>query len=203
MTALDALPGVFEDAQRLGLLGPDPVRRHIDHARAWAAELEPMPFLDLGSGAGVPGLVFALLWPDVHATLLDGQLKRTAWLRTAVARLGINDRVTVLEGRAEDLAHDRTWREHFRLVTARSFATPAATAECASGMLAVGGILTVSEPPETTTGRWPEDGLGRLGMSIRGEVVHGLGTFVILTKDSALGDQFPRRRNHPVRSPLW
>jgi 16S rRNA (guanine527-N7)-methyltransferase len=162
-----------------------------------------VPFLDLGSGAGVPGLVFALLWPDVQATLLDGQLKRTAWLRTAAVRLGITERVTVLEGRAEDLAHDPTWREQFRLVTARSFAAPAATAECASGMLALGGVLAVSEPPKTTSTRWSEAGLARLGMSIFGEVVHGLGSFVILAKDSALGDEFPRRRNLSVRSPLW
>lgn len=203
MTDLDALEGVLEDARRLGFLGPDPVRRHIDHARSWAEALEPAPFLDLGSGAGVPGLIFALVWPDHPATLLDGQLKRTAWLRTAVVRLGVGDRVTVLEGRAEDLAHDPDWREQFPLVTARSFAAPAATAECGSGMLGVGGRLAVSEPPEAVPERWSKAGLAGLGMAMTGEVVHEHGSFVILTKGSALSEDFPRRRNLPVRSPLW
>ncbi|MEP6625663.1 MAG: RsmG family class I SAM-dependent methyltransferase [Acidimicrobiia bacterium] len=203
MTGLDALEGVFEDARRLGFLGPDPVRRHIDHARAWAGALAPAPFLDLGSGAGVPGLVFALLWPDVRATLLDGQIKRTAWLRTAVVRLGLTDRVTVLEGRAEDLAHDPAWRERFALIAARSFAAPAPTAECASGLLAVGGRLTVSEPPQSGPERWSVEGLERLSMEMSREVVHEHGSFVILTKGSALAEEFPRRRNLSVRSPLW
>ncbi len=203
MTDFDALVGVLEDARRLGFLGPDPVRRHIDHARSWAAALEPAPFLDLGSGAGVPGLIFALLWPDLPVILLDSQLKRTAWLRTAVVRLGVRDRVTVLEGRAEDLAHDPEWREQLPLVTARSFAIPAATAECASGLLAVGGRLAVSEPPETRADRWPDAGLAGLGMSMTGEVVHEHGSFVILTKGSTLSEDFPRRRNLPVRSPRW
>ena len=203
MTDLGALRVVLEDARRLGFLGPDPVGRHIDHATAWASALDPSPFLDLGSGAGVPGLVFAMLWPDMTAALLDGQIKRTAWLRTAVARLGVHDRVSVLEGRAEDLGHDPELRESFPLVTARSFAGPAPTAECASGLLALGGMLTVSEPPARPPNRWSNEGLERLGLRMDREVVHDHGSFVILLKGSTLSEDFPRRRNLPVRSPLW
>ena len=203
MTDVGALRVVFEDARRLGLLGPDPVERHIEHAAAWASMMDPADFLDLGSGAGVPGLVFAILWPEVRATLLDGQLKRTAWLRTAVARLGIADRVTVAEGRAEDLGHDPQLRESLPLVLARAFAAPAPTAECASGFLAVGGALTVSEPPAESPNRWSVSGLERVGLRIDRESVHERGSFVILVKGSTLSEEFPRRPNLPVRSPLW
>ena len=95
MTSRGTLRDVLEDARRIGLLGPQPVETHIVHARAWADALDPAPLLDLGSGAGVPGLVLADAWPEIEATLLDGQTKRTAWLRTAVVRLGLDRKSNV------------------------------------------------------------------------------------------------------------
>ena len=203
MTERDALRSVLEDAQRLGFLGRDPVERHIEHAILWAGSLDPAAFLDLGSGGGIPGLVFALQWPTVPGTLLDGQLRRTAWLRTATSRLELSGRVTVLEGRAEDLAHTPDLRERFPLVVARSFGPPSSTAECASGFLTVGGVLTVSEPPGGTPERWPTEVLATLGLDSARRVVHEGASFVILPKSSELPDEFPRRRNLLVRSPLW
>lgn len=199
----EPLGAVLEDARRIGLLGPDPVERHIAHSRAWAAELEPASFLDLGSGAGIPGLAVALEWPGVQGTLLDGQVRRTAWLRTAVARLGLADRITVIEGRAEDLGHDPELRERFPLVLARGFGPPAATAECGSGFTAPSGRLSVSEPPGGAPDRWPGAGLEQVGLEISTQVVQSAGSFVILRKQTPLEDRFPRRRNLPLKSPLW
>lgn len=197
-----ALRRVLEDAQRLGFLGPGSIDPHIHHARAWAAAVGFARFLDLGSGAGIPGLVLALELPEVDGVLLDGQTRRAAWLRTAVARLGLASRIGVLEGRAEDLAHDPALRESFPAVFARSFGPPAATAECGAGFTAVGGLLTVSEPPNRQN-RWPPGDLGRLGLGMARRIVHGGSSFVILPKTSGLDDDFPRRRNLPTRSPLW
>lgn len=199
----EALEGVLSDAQRIGLLGPDPVRRHIEHARAWAGALTPDRFLDLGSGAGVPGLVLAHLWPEVEGALLDGQVKRTAWLRTAVARLGLDRRISVVEGRAEELAHEPDLREAFPLVVARGFGPPAPTAEIGSGFVAVDGRLSVSEPPEPDPDRWPTDELVGLGLEISAQVVQSGSRFVILRKQSPLDENLPRRRGLPLRNPLW
>ena len=134
--------------------------------------------------------------------LLDGQARRAAWLRTAIVRLSLGSRIDVAEGRAEDLAHEPALRESFGVVFARGFGPPAATAECGSGFVEAGGVLTVSEPPDSEN-RWPEKDLGRLGLGIPRQVVHDHASFVILPKTSALDDEFPRRRNRPVRSPLW
>jgi 16S rRNA (guanine527-N7)-methyltransferase len=199
----EPLEAVLEDARRIGLLGPDPVERHVLHSRAWLATLEPAPFLDLGSGAGVPGLVVALAWPDVRGALLDGQVRRTAWLRTAVARLGLADRIRVVEGRAEDLAHDPDLREQFPVVFARGFGPPPVTVECGSGFVTVGGHLSVSEPPGGDVDRWPDPGLAEVGLEISTQVVQSAGSFVILRKHALLADKFPRRRNLPLKSPLW
>ena len=208
MTTNDALSVVLEDARRLGFLGPDAVERHIAHAEAWAEALEadqaPGSFLDLGSGAGVPGLVLALRWPDSEAVLLDSQLRRTAWLRTAAGRLGVGDRVSVAEGRAETLGHDVELRERFPLVVARSFGAPAMTAELGAAFVAPGGVLSVSEPPGSVADRrWPEDPLELLGLRNPRQVVRGGGSFVILQKHSALREVFPRRQNRLLRDPVW
>jgi 16S rRNA (guanine527-N7)-methyltransferase len=179
------------------------VHRHIEHARAWADSLEPAPFLDLGSGAGIPGLVLATCWPEAEGWLLDGQLRRTGWLRTAVAKLGLTDRVHVVEGRAEDLAHGPDLREQFHVVVARGFGPPATVAECGSGFVALDGVLSVSEPPGAAAKRWPAPGLERVGLEMSRQVVQPAASFVILRKRARLGDELPRRRNLPLRSPLW
>jgi len=199
----EPLEAVLEDARRIGLLGPDPVERHLAHGRTWASTLGPTEFLDLGSGAGVPGLVLATEWSEVRGALLDGQIRRTAWLRTAVARLGVGDRIQVVEGRAEDLSHDPAYREAYPLVVARGFGPPPATAECGSGFVRVGGALSVSEPPGGVSERWSVEGLRRVGLEISSQVVHPIASFVILDKHAPLGDEFPRRRNLPLKSPLW
>jgi 16S rRNA (guanine527-N7)-methyltransferase len=199
----DVLRDVLADARRIGLLGERPVEDHIRHAEVWAAALEPGDFLDLGSGAGVPGLVLATVWPDVRGALLDGQVRRTAWLRTAVVRLGYGDRVGVVEGRAEELAHDPDLRERFPVVVARGFGPPATTAECGAGFAARGGVVSVSEPPMPDDSRWSPTGLAELGLVVEREVVQDEASFVILRKRDSLGPGRPRRRNLPLRRPLW
>ncbi len=208
MTRGDALSVVLEDARRLGFLGPDPVERHIAHAEAWSELIEadqaPGSFLDLGSGGGIPGLVLALRWADSEAVLLDSQLRRTAWLRTAAGRLGVGDRVSVAEGRAETLGHDVALRERFPLVVARSFGAPAMTAELGSAFVSPGGVLSVSEPPGPYSDRrWPEDPLELLGLRNPRQVVREGASFVILQKHSALREEFPRRQNRLLRDPVW
>jgi 16S rRNA (guanine527-N7)-methyltransferase len=59
---------------------------------------------DVGSGAGLPGLVLAIARPDVQVTLVEPLLRRTRFLDEAVEALGLGAQVTVLRGRAEDLA---------------------------------------------------------------------------------------------------
>lgn len=202
MTDLGAVRAVLSDAQRVGLLGPEPVDRHIEHAQTWASMLEPTPFLDLGSGAGIPGLVFATLWPEVPATLLDGQVRRAAWLRSALARLGLHDRVTVLSGRAEELGHHMSHRARYDLVVARAFGPPPSVAECGAPLVRVGGHLSVSEPPEST-GRWPAEECQDLGFGAIEGIVRDGASFVILSKTSETPASFPRPRPLPWKSPLW
>ncbi len=203
MTDLGSVRDVLTDAQRLGFLGPEPVDRHIDHATAWSEALTPATFLDLGSGGGVPGLILAAGWPGCSGVLLDGQLRRTAWLRSAVVRLGFHPRIQVVEGRAERLGHSPEHREQYPIVVARAFGPPGPAAECGAAFVRVGGILSISEPPESDPARWPSESLGHLGLGPPSRVTREGAGFVILPKSSKLPDTYPRYRNLPWKSPLW
>lgn len=105
-----------------GLIGPREVpilwERHILNC---AAIEDAFPtdahVIDVGSGAGLPGLALAVVRPDLHLTLVEPMQRRTEWLATAVDEIGL-DRVTIRRGRAEEF-HDRL-RSPF--VTARAVA---------------------------------------------------------------------------------
>lgn len=206
---MDGLARVLERAQALGLLGPGPVGAHIDHAQgfvdAWTTHrtAPPATVLDLGSGAGVPGLALSVAWPEATFALLDAAARRCAYLEWAVAELGIEGRATVLHGRAELLARDPQHDGAFDLVTARSFAPPAATAECAARFLAPAGALLVAEPPDepSSAARWPAQGLEALGLG-PARRAHAV-SIVVIARTEACPARYPRRVGVPEKRPLF
>lgn len=106
-----------------GLIGPREVprlwERHILNSAAAAPLLpEGVTVCDLGSGAGLPGLVLAIARPDLRVTLVEPLLRRTTFLDEVVRDLGLVDQVEVVRGRAEDLHGTRT----FDVVTSRAVA---------------------------------------------------------------------------------
>jgi 16S rRNA (guanine527-N7)-methyltransferase len=203
------LVAVLETARAAGFLGPGPVEPHIRHAdgfvRTAVAVLGGAPdrFCDLGSGGGLPALVLAARWPAAGGVLVESSRRRSAFLREALERLGFTDRIEVLEERAESAAHADRLRERFPLVTARSFAEPAVTAEIAAGLVEVGGALVVSEPPADTTERWPAVGLAELGFgpAVRDAVLDA--HFVTIRKVRAAPADVPRGVGRPAKRPRW
>ena len=190
-------------AQERGLVGPGPIDSHIDRALDLVGAT-PVPTgmaLDLGSGAGLPGLPLALAWPETVWILLDGSTKRAGFLSEAAVQLGLSDRVTVVAARAEDAGHGRL-RGRCNLVVARSFGPPAVTAECGSPLLEPGGRLIVTEPPGGLPKRWDPDGLAILGLRT-GERLTGRTSYQILIQDHPCPDRFPRRVGMPARRPLF
>ncbi len=95
----------------LGLIGPREkdrlAERHILNCAVVARDGELVPrdssVIDVGSGAGLPGLVWAIQRPDLKVTLVDSLLRRSEFLTETVDELGLNQRVSVIRARAEDL----------------------------------------------------------------------------------------------------
>ena len=198
-----ALRDVLDQSRDLGLLGPGEVDQHIRHAEQFVGLLsEHSAVLDLGSGGGVPGLVLARELLTTSFTLLDAGERRVAFLRAAVRRLELDERVRVVLGRAETLARRPELRESFDVVVARSFGAPAVTAECGVGFLSDGGRMLVSEPADVRD-RWPESGLAVLGL--REITLHRANGATIreLARTGTDISEFPRRTGIPARRPVF
>ena len=78
--------------------------------------------IDIGTGAGFPGVPLKIAWPDIHLTLADSIAKRTNFLKELVAALGLSD-VDVLTARAEELGQDKAHRKRHDVATARAVAS--------------------------------------------------------------------------------
>lgn len=185
------------------MLGPGPVEGHLEHASGFVEALRGVVggglVIDLGSGGGVPGLIVAEARPDLRLVLLDAMEKRTALLADAVVAMGMSDRVTVRTGRAEVLGREDDLRGMAAAVTARSFGAPAVTAECAAPLLALDGLLVVSEPPDSPD-RWPAEPLASLGLSPSSIRIPGM---KVLTQTSPCPARYPRRTGLPTKRPLF
>lgn len=185
-------------------LGPGDVGAHIAHSLAFAAMVlaPPCRAVDLGSGAGVPGLVLALSWPQTRWLLLDANERRSAFLRQAVTSLDLQGRVEVVTERAEFVGRDPAWRGTADVVVARAFGPPAVTAECATPLLRLGGALVVAEPPGGAPARWPSDGLRLLGLVADGRLIEPV-ALQRFRLETPCPDRFPRRLGVPAKRPLF
>lgn len=105
--------------EELGLVGPRELdrlwTRHILNSALLARLVGPGTLADIGSGAGFPGLVVAIMRPDVACTLIEPLGRRATWLEDESRRLGLHN-VTVVNQRAEDVAG----QARYDFVTARA-----------------------------------------------------------------------------------
>lgn len=102
--------------------------------------------LDVGTGAGFPGLVLAILRKELQVTLLDSLQKRVHFLEETAAELGLQN-VTCIHGRAEELARKPEFREQFDFVTARAVAALPVLTEYCLPFVKVGGAFAAMKGP--------------------------------------------------------
>ena len=165
MPELRTVADVLATAQRMGTLGDRPIPEVIKHARHFVAALPHgiHTVIDIGTGAGVPGLVIADDRPDLVVTLVDRRETRMDALARGVVATGMADRVTVITADVEALGRDPEHREKYDVVVCRGFGSPEVTAPLARPLLKNGGTLIVSEPPISDPSRWPSELLEKAG----------------------------------------
>jgi 16S rRNA (guanine527-N7)-methyltransferase len=197
------------ESRRRGFLGPGPLETHVDHAlgyvTAWNSlrDRPPSRILDLGSGGGVPGLILATEWAS-PVVLLDSMIRRTSFLDEVITASGAPEGITVVLGRAEAVARDAMWEKSFDLVVVRSFGAPSVTAECGTRFLARGGLMIVSEPPDSegAADRWPPVELAKLGLLTVARRTDPF-TYQVLERSGPVPAQFPRPIGVPGKRPLF
>lgn len=103
--------------------------------------------IDVGTGAGFPGLALKIAFPHLRLVLLDALEKRLRFLDRLGERLGL-ERVTTVHARAEEAGRAPEWREQFDVVTARAVARLDVLGEYCLPLAAVGGVFVAQKGPE-------------------------------------------------------
>ncbi|HUW66104.1 MAG TPA: 16S rRNA (guanine(527)-N(7))-methyltransferase RsmG [Spirochaetia bacterium] len=176
---------------------------------ALVSEPEPgCPVLDVGSGAGFPGIPLKILLPGIRLVLLEPRAKRALFLENVVAALGLAG-VEVDRGRAEDFLQNPLRREKFWLVTARAVAPLAVLAEYCLPALAPGGLWVAQKGPEVT--HELQEAKGSLALLGGGPAVTreltlpysgAARVLVMVPKVNTTPGNYPRRAGVPAKRPL-
>jgi 16S rRNA (guanine527-N7)-methyltransferase len=164
--------------------------------------------VDVGTGAGVPGIVLKIALPGIAMTLLDATRKKTDFLAVAVRELKLEG-VRVVNDRAEVAAHDAALRDAFDLVLARSVARLAELAELTLPFCRVGGLVLAHKAAhvgeELAAARFAFQALG--GDPGRAIAVSRPGSappdsIVVVRKVKTSPRKYPRRPGLPHTRPL-
>jgi 16S rRNA (guanine527-N7)-methyltransferase len=122
--------------------------RHVFDSLQYLRWLDPShKTLDIGSGAGFPGIPIAIIQPDLDLTLMESQRKRCSFLRETIRTLKL-ERVEVAEGRAEKFSDQETFSEKFDRVCFRGFSSLGTCLAVGLPFLKTNGKIILKKSPE-------------------------------------------------------
>ena len=164
--------------------------------------------IDVGSGAGFPGLPLKIICPGIKLTLLEATGKKVEFLSHMVSLLHLRG-VTVIKGRAEEVGRDTAHREQYDWAMARAVAEMSTLAEYLLPFVRIGGKALAQKgedaPAEVALSEAAMIRLGgRLNRLIPVELTGIAETryLVLMDKTAATPDQYPRRPGMPAKHPI-
>ena len=199
----------FDDVRKLHFLDSLVAARYFDFHSD-----RKLSLIDIGTGAGFPGIPLKVMYPELNVTLLDSLQKRLNFLNEVIETLGINNEsgsIVTVHGRAEDFAAKKTGtrREKFDIGCARAVANMSTLSEYCMPYVKVGGTFIAYKSnklnDEMTSAR---KAIHLLGGKVEG--IHELtlpGTdvernIVIVRKTEPTSKLYPRKAGLPSKSPL-
>ena len=164
--------------------------------------------IDVGAGAGFPGIPLAIIRPDLKFTLVDSLRKRTVFLSELTENLSLNN-VEVVWGRAEDIGQNTECREKHDTVIARAVAPLNVLAELCLPLIRIGGTFFAMKGPKAEA----EVSLAEKAIAILGgkvvsfdsvllPLIEDSRSLVTISKISSTPRTFPRKAGVPERQPL-
>ena len=191
-------------------------RRHFGESLALLVALRsaglltgtPVRVADLGPGGGFPGLPMRIVDPSLRLTLIESHGRRCDFMREVIATLGLEG-VEVVQARAEDAGRQPALREGFDLVVARALAAVRVLVEYGLPLLKPGGVLAT---PKGSRWRHELEEAGHALSELGGVALEPVAmplppgvpeqAVVLVRREGALSDRYPRRAGMPVKRPL-
>lgn len=189
--------------------GLEEIETHIRDSLALCAflPLTDQTLVDLGSGAGFPGLMLAIACPQLAVTLVESDLKKADFLSLAATELALSN-VTVLCERAETIGQNLEWRERFDLCSSRAVAAAGVLLEYGLPLLKPGGLqLMWKSSAWQTEINAAHRALQLLGGSFENAWNYALTGdkdryIVAVRKTAPTPAKYPRRPGIPAKRPL-
>lgn len=169
---------------------------------------KPVSVIDLGTGAGFPGMPLKIMFPDLKITLADSLNKRILFLDEVISELGLTDIQTV-HARAEDLAHDPNYREQYDYCVSRAVANLSSLSEYCLPFVRIGGSFISYKSGEIEEElAAAKKAIFLLGGQFDRVIPFQLeGTdlnrsFVVIRKEKKTAKTYPRKSGMPTKKPL-
>lgn len=164
--------------------------------------------IDIGTGAGFPGIPLKIMYPNLKITLLDSLQKRIHFLDTVIDKLGLSD-IHTIHGRAEDFANDFSYREKYDLCVSRAVANLSTLSEYCLPFVKIGGffISYKSEKIEEEAGQ-AKSAIFLLGGKVFSQTEFTIGdsdnyrNLFSIKKVNGTPKKYPRKAGLPSKKPL-
>ena len=162
-------------------------------------------FLDVGSGGGFPAVPIKILKSELKATLLEATGKKCEFLRELIKELGLKN-TEVICGRAEELAHDKFYREKFEFCTARAVAALPALCEYCLPFVKKGGKFVAYKGDAEKEISDAENAVkilgGRIEKTEKIDLSGNLRTIIVISKENKTPEEYPRANAKIRKKPL-
>lgn len=170
--------------------------------------LQKEKILDLGTGAGLPGIPIKIAFPDTQMVLMDSLNKRVKFLDEVIEKLGL-DKITTIHGRAEDYGREKNYRDSFDICTSRAVAKLSTLSEYCMPFVKIGGKF-IPYKSGNITGELneAETAINILGGKLLKTEEFDLPntdikrTLILIEKRKSTPNKYPREAGKPSKEPL-